>query len=570
MLTAIVDDTAPLNFSCSWSGGYVISGQDNRGKLELVANGSDQNIPLKPGLQLAFLDLPQEWQITSTSGDWVTSTISFRGSTYPTLKYMGVEAVIPSVVHIFPKPELSGETATPTLVWVDILVPGNAPDKTQVQVELFQDTTLISNQASLLLSTISPNAPFVAFADAPGLVLVTDPRSIKFQNHLGIALLNLQSKDQTKIGVTLSLAALDSSGNPVAIDKAFGSVSVTGGGSWTYDSEGKQWTTTISSVAGNSRVPIAIDQLALDEASIELLQATFTLKLGDESPYQTAAWFEAFGPFDLSVELSKVASTAIFYRLTEQNTGVYSVNSLNKNMNAPPLQPSLIDGSGNIVYPPIPGWFSWKPGERVFPSNYPLANGHNTLYYLVQSGDKLMPLTIADVDYNFYPEPIYSAGYQQGFGDPNNPSFGPIMPPGAIILWSGSVTSIPAGWLLCNGDNNTPNLESKFVVGAGKTEVPGTSGDATAHSHSLSVTGSASTSTNGDHNHKMPSDWYDRGLSCGKWAGIDRGAPSVKNVTTQNDGSHSHTVSLTSSGTSQAVVAPRPAWYALCYIMKQQ
>jgi hypothetical protein len=38
---------------------------------------------------------------------------------------------------------------------------------------------------------------------------------------------------------------------------------------------------------------------------------------------------------------------------------------------------------------------------------------------------------------------------------------------GMIILWSGSVVSIPAGWLLCNGASSTPDLRDRFVVGAG-------------------------------------------------------------------------------------------------------
>lgn len=566
---AVVSAPDPINFSCTWSGGYVVSGQSNLGDLELVANGSDQNIPVAPGFQIAFLDLPAGWSVQSKGVEWKESTISFRGSTYPTLQYIGSLAAILSVVHIFPDtPDYDVQTAQPTLIPVAIVVPGNAPDKTQVQVELFQDDTLISNQASLLLSSIAPNAPFVAFADAPGLVLVTNPQDISFQNELKVTLLNLQNTTQNSIGATLTLAAEDADGNPVTISQAFPNVQVSGGGTWIYDASAQQWTTTIASVAGNASVPISIDQLALNEASIALVQATLTLKLGTSSPYQTSAWFEAFGPFDLSVALSTSSSNAIFYRLTEDDTGVYDVNTLNKNMNSPPLQPNLTDSGGNIIYPPIPGWFSWKPDERDFPSNYPLANGNNTLYYLVQSGDTLMALTTATVDYNFYPQQIYAAGYQQGYGDQNNPSYGPVMPPGVIILWSGSVNTIPAGWVLCNGTNNTPNLESKFVVGAGTSEVPNNSGDDMPHTHSVSVSGSSSTSTNGSHNHGMPSSWYNRGLSCGKWNGIDRGSSDVSAVTTTNNGDHAHSVNLTCTGNSSAVIAPRPAWYALCYIMK--
>ena len=42
-------------------------------------------------------------------------------------------------------------------------------------------------------------------------------------------------------------------------------------------------------------------------------------------------------------------------------------------------------------------------------------------------------------------------------------------PTGGIILWSGSIASIPAGWALCDGTAGTPNLRDRFVVGAGST-----------------------------------------------------------------------------------------------------
>lgn len=34
-------------------------------------------------------------------------------------------------------------------------------------------------------------------------------------------------------------------------------------------------------------------------------------------------------------------------------------------------------------------------------------------------------------------------------------------------MWSGAVDAIPKGWALCNGENNTPDLRNRFVVGAG-------------------------------------------------------------------------------------------------------
>jgi hypothetical protein len=41
-----------------------------------------------------------------------------------------------------------------------------------------------------------------------------------------------------------------------------------------------------------------------------------------------------------------------------------------------------------------------------------------------------------------------------------------IIPIGGIIMWSGSIASIPSNWALCNGSNGTPDLRNQFIVGA--------------------------------------------------------------------------------------------------------
>ena len=43
------------------------------------------------------------------------------------------------------------------------------------------------------------------------------------------------------------------------------------------------------------------------------------------------------------------------------------------------------------------------------------------------------------------------------------------VPSGAILVWSGAVSAVPSGYVLCNGTNGTPNLQDSFVVGAGNS-----------------------------------------------------------------------------------------------------
>ena len=83
---------------------------------------------------------------------------------------------------------------------------------------------------------------------------------------------------------------------------------------------------------------------------------------------------------------------------------------------------------------------------------------------------------------------------------------------GMIMMWSGSIATIPTGWLLCNGSNSTPDLRDRMVIGAGSTyAVAATGGSASttissanlpSHTHTYSST---SGNMSADHNHTFSS-----------------------------------------------------------------
>jgi hypothetical protein len=64
---------------------------------------------------------------------------------------------------------------------------------------------------------------------------------------------------------------------------------------------------------------------------------------------------------------------------------------------------------------------------------------------------------------------------------------GKLFPSGGIILWRGSIASIPSGWALCDGNNGTPNLKDRFVVGAGNSYAVGATGGSTSASGSGTI-----------------------------------------------------------------------------------
>ena len=172
-----------------------------------------------------------------------------------------------------------------------------------------------------------------------------------------------------------------------------------------------------------------------------------------------------------------------------------------------------------------------------------------------------------------------TAGQALISGGPGNPpAWGSSFPAGGIIMWSGSIASIPSGWALCDGTGGTPNLTDRFVVGAGSSYAVGDTGgsDTTtlseanlpAHTHSFSAT----TSTGGAHTHNLNIN-YQPGYIADAFYNSPYGtfglATTPLTLTTASSGSHSHTVSGTTGSTGSGTgFTNLPPYYALCFIMK--
>jgi len=146
------------------------------------------------------------------------------------------------------------------------------------------------------------------------------------------------------------------------------------------------------------------------------------------------------------------------------------------------------------------------------------------------------------------------------------PAATPI-PVGGILLWSGSIGSIPAGYALCNGSNGTPDLRDRFVVGAGSTyavNATGGSTDAIVVSHTHAITDPGHFHTTGITDNEV------LGSSVATGPSVSSRAPNLNAATTQNSfitGSKTTGVSVNTAGTS-GTNANLPPYYALCYIMK--
>ena len=138
-----------------------------------------------------------------------------------------------------------------------------------------------------------------------------------------------------------------------------------------------------------------------------------------------------------------------------------------------------------------------------------------------------------------------------------------VIPTGLISLWSGSIGSIPSGWLLCDGNNATPDLRDRFIVGAGNNyAVAGQGGSANSvlvsHTHTAT-----STVTDPTHTHT-----YTNAVV----GGSNLGGTSSFSITGSGTTAASSTgITVATSNTTEGVSgtnANLPPYYALAYIMK--
>ena len=164
-------------------------------------------------------------------------------------------------------------------------------------------------------------------------------------------------------------------------------------------------------------------------------------------------------------------------------------------------------------------------------------------------------------------------------GTGNTPTWGNAFVAGMIMMWSGTIATIPSGWLLCDGTSGTPDLRNRFIIGANaddggaaKTSVTGSatqtggSKDAivVSHTHTASV-------TDPGHLHAT------KGTSAGS-NGLSESRPdnfgggnSLQTSDSYNRNTKTATTGITVSNSttgSSGTNANLPPYYALAFIMK--
>jgi hypothetical protein len=143
---------------------------------------------------------------------------------------------------------------------------------------------------------------------------------------------------------------------------------------------------------------------------------------------------------------------------------------------------------------------------------------------------------------------------------------------GMIMMWSGTIATIPTGWVLCNGSNSTPDLRNRFVIGAhtdsagvaystvtGSNTQTGGTKDAGVVSHTHTATVSDPGHSHTLTNLAVYSDT------------VSGGGITIQTRTNSNNTTATATTGITVSNStegSSGTNANLPPYYALAYIMK--
>lgn len=160
-----------------------------------------------------------------------------------------------------------------------------------------------------------------------------------------------------------------------------------------------------------------------------------------------------------------------------------------------------------------------------------------------------------------------------------------LQPIGTIVMWSGAINQLPSGWALCDGQNGTPDLRNRFIVGAGGeyalNDEGGNEAVQLSTSNLPSFTASGQTTNNGGHHHPYKDSYFIESFpqgdvpgTSGDWVGNNRQGARGDNDnryiwwrhgTTNYSGDHQHAVSINYNGQSQHIDI-RPKYYALAFI----
>ena len=145
---------------------------------------------------------------------------------------------------------------------------------------------------------------------------------------------------------------------------------------------------------------------------------------------------------------------------------------------------------------------------------------------------------------------------------------------GMVMMFAGQEAEMPNGWALCNGENGTPDLRDRFVVGKG-SKFTG-KGEGTKLTDEVTVTGGVTVEETTLTLEQIPSHshsyYYTDSINHGYYYGDSRsdmsdGSRSIATGYSGGGKGHKHTATLTTNPHKHSI-DPIPPYYALAFIIK--
>lgn len=127
-----------------------------------------------------------------------------------------------------------------------------------------------------------------------------------------------------------------------------------------------------------------------------------------------------------------------------------------------------------------------------------------------------------------------------------------MLPPGCIVMWNGTKNNIPDGWVVCDGQNGTPNLIDRYIK-AGTQVATGNA--------AVSITGT--TANAGSHTHRINSSTKNfRTTKGNSWCSGWKTGSGVYSLSQSASGTHNHPYTVTTA------TDIKPKWQKLVFIMR--
>ena len=210
-----------------------------------------------------------------------------------------------------------------------------------------------------------------------------------------------------------------------------------------------------------------------------------------------------------------------------------------------PASNSTADDCGILVFGGTDGdkKLLWKNST----GNWTFSGGNCEAPKFVGIGSDLTQLDADDLTYGTVPDARFPAtlpaasganltnlpaanltGTLPAIDGSNLTGIGGGLPTGIITMWYGALNAVPTGWVLCDGQNSTPDLRDKFVIGAGSA-------------YSVGDTGGSANSTLVSHSHTINSHSH-------TFSGSDNVSISVSGTTSNQSQNHTHVGTTNTTG----------------------